>query len=156
MAPVLAVPLVRDRLENANRRSASPPSARKRVVVGEERIARARRARALEGGEARSQSRALERPHRLIIDRVAAPRAEAIGRQRGERFSDAASLGQVARGEHVDQQRIQKTPVGGMIGARALAVAREQRVHRADAEEGRAGAPAAAPARPSVVKSPMP
>ena len=51
---------------------------------------------------------------------------------------ELAIAGQVVSREDVDQERIEKTPVGRIIGARAAAIRGKQRVHRADAEIGRA------------------
>ena len=99
------------------------------------RIAGARGAGALEGAETRSQRGALDRPYRLVIDGgQGGDRRERPGLREGG--LELAIAGQVVSREDVDQERIEKTPVGRIIGARAAAIRGKQRVHRADAEIG--------------------
>ena len=122
-APLFAFSLLRDRLENREapeRLAALGDEAR---VVGEKRIVRTIRARPLEGGKARLERGALDRPHRVVIDRRAARRgADRVG-LRGERRLECVVARQAAIVENVDMDGIEKAPVGGMVGAASRAIA---------------------------------
>src|SRR6202042_2045631 len=67
-APILAVTLERDRLEDREAAQRFAAFGEKAGVVGENGIAGATGAGALEGAETRAQHGAFDRPHRLVID----------------------------------------------------------------------------------------
>ena len=124
----------------AKRRRASPPDLDEGIVVGDERIAWARAADAGEGLAPGFERGSLGAPDGVVLDTLGRGRGGECRRQRGERRVDRLVARQPGAVESVDEYRIEEAPIGGMIGAGALPVAREQHMQRADAEIGRPGA----------------
>ena len=78
-APVFAVALAVDRVEHGEAEQAVAALGDEGVEVGEQAVLRPRRAGAQEGGEAVLQRRALDAPHRLVVDRPTASTTAASG-----------------------------------------------------------------------------
>ena len=106
------------------------------VEFGEQRVVGTRGAGAQERGEAILQRDALDAPNRVVVDRGEfRDGAEPLAERRGGGAPFLVRR-QAVLGQRVDEDRVEKTPVGGVIGASAAAFAGEQHVHRADAEIG--------------------
>ena len=89
------------------------------------RLVRPRRAGARESGDERLERGALDRPDGRVVDEP----GRGGGGDRGSSAAERRIEGFVARQsgvENVDVDRIEEAPVGGMIGARPLAVVREE------------------------------
>ena len=107
------------------------------AVLGDELVVRPRRGDAGEGAVQRCERRPLDPPDLGVVDE---PRRRGDRRDGAERRKRRFG-GRVARQagvESVDQNRVEEPPVGRVVGARPLAVAGKQHVHRAYAEIGRA------------------
>ena len=140
VAPI-ARPLPGDRLEN--REAAQRLAARddERRMFGEQRIMRLREPRALESGPARLQQIFLEAPDGFILHRSGVRRiGDAIGAS-GDRRLQRGVARQVGAVQRIDIDRIEKAPVGRIIGARAFAIVGEKNMQRIDAERRRADSP---------------
>ena len=126
-----------DRVEQREPAERFAAGGNEAVELGDERVgARAQ----LEMREACVEERTLRLPHRLVVDvhlrreaRDARPQLRVQRLRRGR-------LGEVGHALDVDVDRIEEAPVGRMVGAGALPVARKERVQRTDACEAAAGA----------------
>ena len=137
LPPVLAGLPAGDGLEGGEAPQGFAARSREGMVVGDQRIARAGGAGAGEGRAPGLKRCALGPPHGLVLYGFGRSRRRKRRRQAQERGVDRAVARQAAAVERVDENRIEEAAIGGKVGARAIAVAREQHMQGAHAEIGR-------------------